>query len=55
MKEGIKIPTGFMIAMGIIIGVVIGALVDNVGLWIAIGLVVGAAVEYTFAKKRSSE
>ncbi len=55
MIEGMKIPTGFFVAMGLIIGVVVGALAENVGVWIAVGLVVGAIVEYTFAKKRSSE
>ena len=55
MKYGKKPPTGFFIGMGIIVGVVVGALTGSVGVWIAIGLVVGAAIEYTFAKKRSSE
>ena len=55
MINGQKLPKGFFIGIGIIIGVFIGALTGNVGLWIAIGIVAGAAVEYTFAKKRSSE
>ncbi len=37
--------TSPIIGMGIIVGVVIGYLTDNVGLWIALGLVFGAAIE----------
>ena len=55
MIEGMKIPAGFMIAMGIIIGVVVGALTGNVGLWIVVGIIVGAVAEFRIAKKRSSE
>ena len=41
--------------MGIIIGTVIGALTDNVGLWIAIGIVIGAGVGILMAKKGSTD
>ena len=55
MINGQKPPKGFFIGIGIIIGVVIGALTGNVGLWIAIGLVAGAAAEYMLAKTNPSE
>lgn len=35
--------TGTSVGIGIIVGVVIGALTDNYGLWIALGLVFGTA------------
>jgi hypothetical protein len=53
MLNNQKIPTGFLVAMGIIIGTVVGALTDNVGLWIVIGLAIGSAAEAVRAKKRS--
>ena len=37
---------------GLIAGVVIGAINDNVGLWIAIGVAIGAAVGFVKLKKR---
>ncbi len=52
MFTQLKMPKGFLVAMGLIIGTVPGALV---GLWIAIGIVVGAAAEFTVAKTASSE
>ena len=41
--------------MGIIIGTVVGALTDNVGLWIVIGIAVGAAVGGVMAMKESHD
>jgi|TARA_B100000809_G_scaffold237335_1_gene257093 hypothetical protein len=55
MVNGQKLPKGFFIAMGIIIGTVIGALAGNVGLWIVIGLVAGAAAEYSLSKTNPSK
>ena len=40
--------------MGIIIGVVIGSLTDNVGLWIVIGIAVGAATGSVMAQRESN-
>jgi len=37
---------------GLIAGVVIGAINDNVGLWIAIGVAIGAAVGFVKLEKR---
>ncbi len=54
MLNNQKIPTGFMVAMGIIIGTVVGALTGNVGLWIVIGLAIGSVVEAIRLKKRSN-
>ena len=50
MLNGQKIPTGFMVDMGIIIGTVVRALTGNVGLWIAVGIAIGAAAEFAKAK-----
>ena len=41
-----------IIGLGIIIGTVIGALTDNVGLWIALGLVFGAAIAASLPRLR---
>lgn len=40
----------FIVAMGLIIGVVIGALAGNLGLWISAGIVVGAIAGIARAK-----
>lgn len=37
---------------GLMAGVVIGAINDNVGLWIAIGVAIGAGVGYVKMEKR---
>jgi hypothetical protein len=50
MLNGMKIPRGFMVVMGIIIGTFVGALADNVGLLIVIGLAIGSAAEAVRAK-----
>jgi galactitol-specific phosphotransferase system IIC component len=42
--------TGTSVAIGIIIGSVIGVLTDNVGLWIALGVAIGAGVGVIRAK-----
>ena len=39
-----------MVAMGIIIGTVVGALTSNVGIWITIGIVIGVALKFGKAK-----
>ena len=41
--------------LGIIIGTVIGALTDNVGLWIALGLVFGAGIGLAIGKARQAQ
>jgi len=54
MLNNQKIPAGFLVAMGIIIGSVVGALTDHVGLCIVVGLAIGSAAEAVRVKKRSS-
>tara|TARA_B100001146_G_C15999426_1_gene356076 strand:- start:118 stop:285 length:168 start_codon:yes stop_codon:yes gene_type:complete len=49
-----KIPTGFMVVMGIIIGTVVRGLTGNVGIWITIGIIIGVALDFGKAKKHSS-
>ena len=39
-----------MMAMGIIIGTVVGEMTGNVGIWITIGIVIGVALEFGKAK-----
>ena len=41
------------IAIGLIFGVIVGALTDNVGLWLSLGLVFGAA--FSSNAKRNEE
>ena len=36
--------TGSFIALGILLGTVIGSLTDNVGLWVGMGIVLGSAL-----------
>jgi len=54
MFDDLKNRKGFPVAMGIIIGVIIGALTGSPGLWIAAGIMVGAATEYVIMKRRSN-
>jgi len=55
MFDDLKNRKGFPVAMGIIIGLVIGALTGRPGLWIAAGIAVGAATEYGIMKRRSKK
>lgn len=41
--------------IGIIVGVVIGFLTDNYGLWIALGLVFGTSIGATIERRRNDE
>jgi len=36
---------GFYIGVGLMIGVLIGVYLDNIGLWISLGLVFGVSIE----------
>ncbi len=44
--------TSTWIGIGIIVGTVVGVLIDNVGLGIALGLVFGAGVRVAFVRRR---
>ena len=44
---------GVAVAMGVVIGSVIGAASDNLGLWIAVGVAAGAAIGAAATKRRS--
>lgn len=46
---------GFGMAMEIIIGAIIGALTDNVGIWITIGIAVGTGTGSVMAMKESKD
>ena len=52
MFDDFKNRKGFPVAMGIIIGLVIGSITGRPGLWIAAGIAVGAATEYGIMKRR---
>jgi len=41
-------------AVGVLLGVIIGIAQDNIGLWISLGLAIGVAIDYT-RKKESSQ
>ena len=44
---------GFYIALGLMIGLLIGVYLDNIGLWISLGLVLGVSIEKTKQSKKS--
>ena len=50
MIERIKRQKGFWIGMGIMIGSIVGALTDNIGIWLPVGICLGAALEATQRK-----
>ena len=39
---------GFYIALGLMIGLLIGVYLDNIGLWISLGLVFGVVLENNY-------
>ena len=39
-------------AIGLVVGVIIGSFMDNVGQWLIIGLVVGAGIGFMKARKK---
>ena len=49
----IPVNMGVAVAMGVVIGSVIGAASDNLGLWIAVGVAAGAAIGAAATKRRS--
>ncbi len=53
IKEKFKDGEHF-IGLGLIFGVVIGVLTDNIGLWIALGLAIGAGMS-GHAKKKAEQ
>ena len=44
---------GFYIGVGLIIGVLIGVYLDNIGLWISLGLVFGVSIENSKQQKNN--
>ena len=44
---------GFYIALGLMIGLLIGVYLDNIGLWISLGLVLGVSIEKAKQSKKS--
>lgn len=43
------------VALGVIVGTLVGIALKNIGLWICLGLAIGAAVAYTRNKEKNSE
>ena len=43
---------GFYIALGLMLGVLIGVYSDNIGLWISLGLVFGVSIENSKQTKK---
>ena len=52
MKDKISSRSG--VALGILLGVVVGVAQDNIGLWICFGLAIGVAIDNS-RKKESSK
>jgi len=48
-----RLPRESYVGLGLIIGVTVGALTDNVGLWLAVGLAIGAGLYATAGKPKS--
>ena len=44
---------GFYIALGLMIGLLIGVYLDNIGLWLSLGLVFGASIENSKHSKKN--
>jgi len=41
---------GFITGVGLIVGLLIGIFIDNIGLWLSLGLCLGAGIEYSKKK-----
>ena len=53
MKKNIKNYSG--IALGLLIGVVVGIAQDNIGLWISLGLAIGSGIDYSRKKESQNK
>lgn len=51
MKKSIGIP----LAMGVLLGTLVGVLTDNIGLWLSVGIAIGAGVGTTLMAAKSKK
>ena len=45
---------GFYIAIGIMVGLIVGIYLDNIGLWLSLGLVFGVSFENSKQSKNNN-
>ena len=50
MLKKLKQQKGFWIGISIMVGTIVGALTDNIGIWLPVGLAIGVALETTQKK-----
>ena len=50
MLKKLKQQKGFWIGISIIVGTIVGALTDNIGIWLPVGIAIGVALETTQKK-----
>ena len=53
MKENNNMITG--VSLGVLFGTVLGAILDNIGLWLSIGIAIGAGVSTAFYEKTNND
>ena len=51
MLNKMKKQKGFWIGISIMIGSIVGALTNNIGIWLPVGIAIGVALETTQKKK----
>mgnify|MGYP006090225819 CR=1 FL=1 len=54
MLKKLKQQKGFWIGIGIMIGSIIGAVTDNIGIWLPVGLAIGVGLETTQKKGKKN-
>jgi|TARA_B110000914_G_C15266466_1_gene355514 hypothetical protein len=50
MLKKLKQQKGFWIGISIMVGTTVGALTDNIGIWLPLGIAIGVALETTQKK-----
>ncbi len=50
MLKKLKQKKGFWIGISIMVGTIVGALTDNIGIWLPVGIAIGVALETTQKK-----
>lgn len=50
MLKKLKQQKGFWIGISIMVGSIVGALTDNIGIWLPVGIAIGVALETTQKK-----
>ena len=52
MLKNLKQQKGFWIGICLMIGTIVGALTDNIGIWLPVGIAIGVALETTQKNKQ---